>query len=257
MNEQYTHQYLELIEDVAEDGELTYQEIYRLAKWLNENPHGRETWPANQFLPLLKSIFADGKIETSEAHAVAKMVQRVRREWARANLGQATAVEDVEIAIRDFDDSQPLLPLIPNIVQVTSFSEPGIVYNVDLSGPNCDCADFKSHRANLPVGHISRCCKHIMQSYSEIRPSTGWPSWLESLLEAGFKPYPAQAWQVYKSPSGIHLICSAHPTWGNVYSRIGDKPERYGYSIDEDRWSYGKEPIDAGPLARIVCSLSN
>ncbi len=56
----YTHEYLNLIEEVAEDGELTHKEIYRLAKWLNENKEGRKCWPANQFLPILKGQASTG-----------------------------------------------------------------------------------------------------------------------------------------------------------------------------------------------------
>lgn len=83
MNTDYTHQYLSLIEEVAERGELTHKEIYKLAKWLNDNKDGRTTWPANQFLPLLKDVFADGKIDQSEARQVGRLIQKVRREWAR------------------------------------------------------------------------------------------------------------------------------------------------------------------------------
>lgn len=54
MQTDYTHQYLSLVEVVAEDGELTHKEIYRLAEWLNRHKEGRRTWPANQFLPVLK-----------------------------------------------------------------------------------------------------------------------------------------------------------------------------------------------------------
>ncbi len=259
----HTQAYLQLIERVSEDGELSNQEIYQLAKWLNENPDGRKSWPGNVFLPLLKQCFADGKIEVSEARAVAKLIQLVRREWARANAKpmQAVAVDAVEVdpveaGIADFDDSQPLLPLISRIVEVSSLSEPGVVYNVDLAGPYCDCPDFASYRSKLPEGHISRCCKHVMQAYSEVRPETGWPSWLESFLEAGFRPQPAQKWQVYKSDIGAYLVSSAHPAWGNVYARFDHEVERFGYSIDEDRWSYGKEPVEGAILAELVRNLS-
>lgn len=83
MKRDYTHEYLQLIEEIAEDGELTYREIYLLAKWLNENKESRQTWPANLFLPLLKDVFSDGKIDKSEALKVARLIQKVRRDWAR------------------------------------------------------------------------------------------------------------------------------------------------------------------------------
>jgi len=58
MDTNYTLVYLKLIEEVAEDGELNHQEIRQLAKWLNDNPEGRKSWPASMFFPLLKGEFS-------------------------------------------------------------------------------------------------------------------------------------------------------------------------------------------------------
>jgi hypothetical protein len=181
-------QYLDIIEKVAEDGELTYKEIYQLAKWLNDNKDGRQTWPASQFFPLLKSVLADGKIEKSEAQAVGQLIQKVRREWARENAitGAKPRTSTIEVALVNFDDRQPRLPSIETSLNVASFSEPDLVYEIDFSGPSCSCPDFKSYRQHLPAGHISRCCKHIMQGYSELRPKDGWPSCLTRSWRLGF-----------------------------------------------------------------------
>ncbi len=258
MKTDYTHQYLSLIEEVAEDGELTHKEIYRLAKWLNDNKDGRTTWPANQFLPLLKGVFADGKIDQSEARQVGRLIQKVRREWAREHaLSGTTPVADtVNEKSGEFDDSTPKLPSINSHLNVASFSEPDVIYDVDFNGPSCSCPDFKSYRQQLPLGHISRCCKHIMQAYSEIRPSNGWPSWLDPFLEAGFRPNPKQEWNVCKSTNCNYLVSSANRGWGNVYALINDQTEKYGYNIDEDRWSYGNEPDSAEVLAQAIRELS-
>ena len=40
MKPDYTNQYLSLIEEVAEDGELTHKAICKLAKWLYDNNTG-------------------------------------------------------------------------------------------------------------------------------------------------------------------------------------------------------------------------
>ncbi len=254
----YSRDYLQLIEEVAEDGELTYQEIYRLAKWLNDNPQGRKSWPAYIFMPLLKQCFADKKIDAGEALAIAKLIQLVRREWARMHVPPASnqPVDYVSDAIAAFDARLAELPSIPLRFEVESMSEMGTVYVVDLSSPQCECPDFRSYRARLPALHLSRCCKHIMQAYAEVRPANGWPYWLDAFLESGFRPHPDQNWQVYSSQIGTYLVSSACPSWGNVYTIINGKSEKYGYSIDEERWSYGKQPEEAKVLARIVYSLS-
>ena len=233
----YTLIYLKLIEEVAQDGELTHKEIYELAKWINDNEAGRKTWPASQFLPLLKDVFADGKIERSEAEQVGRLIQKVRREWAREHALAGSELDQsvLDNLITKFDLGQPKLPVIENEIEVKSLSESnalygsdsanetGPVFQVDFSAPSCSCSDFKSNRQQLPVSHISRCCEHIMLGYSQIRPDDGWPSWLDSLLEAGFRPLPDQSWAIVKSDDCNFLVSSAHPDWGNVYAQIDGK----------------------------------
>ena len=255
MNTNYTDEYLSLIEDVAEDGELTYKEIRSLGKWLNDNKAGRKTWPANQFWALLKDVFADGKIDKSEARQVGRLIQKVRREWARKNTLSAenTSSPSIEDAISNFDPGTPRFPSIPTQLNVTSFSEPDVIYEIDFLGPTCSCPDFRTYRQHLPIGHISRCCKHLMQGYSEIRPTSGWPNWLETFLEAGFRPYPKQELEVYRAATGAFLVSSANPEWGNVY---GDENAKYGYNIEQDRWSYGSEPDEAERLRNVIVRIS-
>ena len=121
----YTLIYLKLIEEVAQDGELTHKEIYELAKWINENEAGRKTWPASQFLPLLKDVFADGKIEKSEAEQVGRLIQKVRREWSREHALAGSELDQsmLDNLITKFDVGQPKLPVIENEIEVSLPSE--------------------------------------------------------------------------------------------------------------------------------------
>jgi hypothetical protein len=126
MKRDYRYEYLQLIEEIVEDGELTHQEIYLLAKWLNENKEGRKTWPANLFLPILKEVFADGEIDKLEALQVGRLIQKVRRDWARVHsLNNAIPAENaIDCAIRFFDDAKPRLPSIESVLNIASFNEP-------------------------------------------------------------------------------------------------------------------------------------
>jgi hypothetical protein len=208
---------------------------------------------------LLKDVLADGKIEKSEAYQVGKLIQKVRREWAREHaLSESKSLVDSKTVLTSqFDDSQPRLPRFAATIQVASSSETDMVYEVDFSGPSCTCPDFDSHRKNLPAGHPSRCCKHIIQGYSQVRSSKGWPSWLDAFLENGFfRTHPKQEWTVVKSGTTNYLVSSANPEWANVYAKIDGENVKYGYSIDEDRWSYGNKPNDANTLAKAIRKIS-
>lgn len=251
--------FLDLVEEVAEDGELTYEEIRSLAKWLNENKTGRGDWPANEFYPLLKSAFADGKIERSEAQAIGKLIQKVLREWARQKAEDVSLTNEsvVKSAIADFDDTQPKLPSIPIKLLVASLKDEDMTYEVDFSGPTCSCPDFKSRRSQFSEGSIPRCCKHIMQGYSELRPAIGWPSWLEPFLETGFRPLPSQKWAVLRCEYFTALVSSASPEWGNVYMLVDGESCKYGYSIDDERWSYGTAPKLANEFVKLIRRLTD
>ena len=261
----YTLVYLKLIEEVAQDGELNHKEIRQLAKWLNDNEAGRKTWPASQFFPLLKDVFEDGKIERSEAERVGRLIQKVRREWSREHAMSGSKLDQsvLDNVITKFDIGQPKLPVIENEIEVSLPSESvpvsasATVYQVDFSTPSCSCHDFKSNRQQLPEGHISRCCEHIMQGYSQIRPDDGWPSWLDSLLEAGFRPLPDQSWAIVESDACNFLVSSADPDWGNVYANIDRENQKYSYHILEKRWAYDIVPNDALALIETIDHLTN
>jgi hypothetical protein len=259
MQTNFAVEFLKLIDEIAEDGELSRNEVNQLITWLNNNKDGRRTWPAQEFFSLLKDVTSDGKMDKQEWRQVGRLIQKVRREWARehAHSDSKSVKEDKVVTTAMFDDANPRLPSIAASIRVASLSEPDVDYLVDFSGPSCTCPDFKSKRSKLPVGHLSRCCKHIIEAYSQVRPSKGWPSWLDSFLENGhFRTHPQQEWAVVNCGGSNFLVSSANPEWGNVYAKIDNENLKYGYSINDDRWSYSDEPQDATKLARAIRKLS-
>ncbi len=96
-----------------------------------------------------------------------------------------------------------------------------------------------------------------MQGYSELRPKDGWPSWLDSFLEAGFRPNPQQDWMVVKCGKSNFLLSSANSEWANAYSKINDDNAKFGYNVSEDRWSYGREPDGAEILTNAIRQMSD
>jgi hypothetical protein len=47
---------------IIEDGELTYDELYQLAEWLNGHREACAHWPGDRFVKLLQKAWADSKI---------------------------------------------------------------------------------------------------------------------------------------------------------------------------------------------------
>jgi hypothetical protein len=241
-------EFFELLEQIVEDGELTYKEIYEVGKWINANKAARTEWPVSEFYQLLKGIFADGKMERSEAVQVARLIQSVRREWARRKASQS-APTVYELA---FDPTTPKIPSIPTRLSIPSESDDDVSYEVDFTGPTCDCPDFKAGRAKLPVGHISRCCKHIMEGYSRLRPEDGWPVWFDAFIEQGIRPNPKLQWAVVPVGNFYALVSSPMKGWGNVYIQDDSGNNQFGYNISEDRWSYDTAPQGASKLEAAI-----
>ena len=261
-------EFLGLLEKVVEDGELTYKEILEIAKWINENKSGRRLWPVNLFYDLLKRVSADGKIEENEAREVANLIQSVRRVWIRKNtvvappiVGSSRVVAPPIVAppivgSPVFLIEQARLPAIPIQVIVSSSSEADVEYSIDLTGPTCTCPDFLSERSKLPKGDLSRCCKHVLQAFAQVRPKDGWTGWLDSFLELGIRPHPKTKWAVVKPGKDFVLISSAPQEWANVFLYSGSENERFGYSVNDSRWSYGTPPKNAAKLVAAIHKLN-
>jgi hypothetical protein len=194
---------------------------------------------------------ADGKIDVPEAREVARLIQSVLREWSKRNVPQRTPSnsEIVASSIGSFDMNSARIPSIPIQLSIPSHSEESVVYRVDLVGPSCDCPDFMSKRAKLPTGDLSRCCKHIMEGYTKLRPEIGWPGWLDAFFDAGIRPSPDQKWHVVRMLGEHALMSSANKGWVNLYTHDSDGNMKFGYNISERRWAYGTEPKYAKSIA--------
>ena len=254
-------------ESIIEDGELTYDELYRLADWLNNHREACLHWPGNLLVEPLQKAWADGKITRTEARQVARLILKICKEAAKRESEEAFAqvAELASQAARSFDLTRPQLPAIPFSTRIKSHTAMGVFYEVDLGGPTCNCPDFRSFRRKLPVGHLTRCCKHIFGAYAQLDPSDRWPGWLGAFLRLAWTPHPHHEWLVlHVRPAwyALHvrkalvLISSAPNGWANVFAANNDRYDRYGYNVIEDRWSYNIEPAASERITRAVVTFA-
>lgn len=151
---------------------------------------------------------------------------------------------------RNMDLSSALLPAIPVTLRIKSHSDKSVI--VDLSGPSCACPDWRGARHQLPRGSLSRCCKHVLDAFGQVRPADGWPGWLGAFFEYGWKPHPAKRWFVL--PDGPHFILASvgGNDWSDVFAMDGDQYHRFGFNVVERRWSYGRSPSTSGDIERAI-----
>jgi hypothetical protein len=258
MSEYDPSELLSLCESIIEDGELTYEEIYQLAEWLNHHEEACHCWPGNQLIAPLQKVWADGKITKTEAREIARLILRVQKESAKREAARAltTALERAITLSRSFDPTEARLPLIPFSTSVKSRTDKGVTYDVDLQGPTCTCPDFRTFRHRWPVAHLTRCCKHVLSVYQQLEPSTGWPGWLRAFVNVSWTPHPKQDWMVVEVASALVLISTAPDGWANAYVSESGPYDRYGYHVRDDRWSYGIEPPKSDRIRHALVAFS-
>ena len=90
---------LRLCNSIIEDGELTYEELYELAEWLNSHREACAQWPGNVLVEPLQNAWADGKITKTESRQLSRLLLQVRKEAAKREADQLTG-QAIQIASR-------------------------------------------------------------------------------------------------------------------------------------------------------------
>lgn len=267
MNDYDPSELIAVCDSIIEDGEISGDELYALAEWLNNHREACSHWPGELLVKPLQDLWADGKATQTEMRQMGRLLVRIRKEWTKRHAEQLLeqASKYAEQAAASFDFSHPQLPLVPLVTRIKSHTDKSVIYDVDLNGPACTCPDWTSLRSNLPPGHLTRCCKHVFSAYEQIAPDCGWPGWLGALFDSGWPPHPQQKWFVLPIDGAWVLASMAPKGWANVFAPTGGKPdarfgveyERFGYNVAEDRWAYGIEPRGSDRIARAVLAASH
>src|SRR5262245_42718472 len=107
MNEDESAELLALCEATLEDDEVSVDEVRQLGLWLAEHEVARRSWPGEVVAQPIQHVLLDDRVYLS----------------------------------------QPRLPSVPVTFQVMSRSERGVMYDVDLTGPSCNCPDWRERSA--------------------------------------------------------------------------------------------------------------
>jgi hypothetical protein len=232
------------------DGELSGDEVWSLANWLNTQSRDVcQQWPANVLVPLLQNVFEDGELSSEEMLAVASALVKIEREWST----RFAPVEDAgEPSLgRTGKDAggikRPLLPVVDYIGTAASSDGTG-EYRVDLKNHSCTCPDWVGWRRSTPPQDYKRVCKHIAQIYHalEIASETGDPMFDAFIVDHVCRErgtLPQDEW-VVEMVNGKAVLYGHTPSkpWVNVFAPQGSAYDRFGFNKEERRWSYGESP---------------
>lgn len=251
---------VQFIRQLTWDGELTSEEVWQLASFLNENGEAAQCWPGNVLVPLLQGVWADGEVSEEELMALMQMLQLVEREWGQRGQRREPppAQEVLPRAVPPPIEAEFRLPTVPRVLEVES-SQGDDWYSVDLANQTCTCPDFRKLRRGFGIGDMSRGCKHLVSAlsgHSELwdGPNLAVEAVLSSLAELGKGTPAGGSWYVFQSFVGAFCVTSSD--WVNVYLQEGDGSfECYGFSPSEDRWSYGMIPSRQKEIEESILSV--
>ena len=250
---------LALCASILDDGEVTSDEAYQLADWLNNHPDASEKWPGKELIKPLQEIWVDGSVNRRELHRLARLLISIQREWARrpkTEIGHITGGPLPEFSATDIEEAR--LPNLRGKFRVPSQSEPGRFYEVDLSGPSCTCPDWRTWRSRLPIGDLTRCCKHVLDVYAKLPRDRNGDGWMLAFIENGWPAHPGAEWHLLAVGSDKVLFCTASDKgWANVFAKEDSGYSRFGFNVDENRWAYGTEPRRGPTIARAIASFGN
>ncbi|PYV62712.1 MAG: hypothetical protein DMG97_39675 [Acidobacteria bacterium] len=155
-------------DSLLESGELTDTDAYDLADWLNKHDEACLKWPGEDLVQLLQQIWADKKVTQTELRRLAVLLRAIHKEWTKIQFDESMvrARSQVEALVARLPPPEPQLPEISITLPIKSHTQKGVVYNVNLAGLACTCADWRAYRCDLPAGHLSRCCKYVFDAFA-------------------------------------------------------------------------------------------
>jgi hypothetical protein len=255
--EQYNHiELVSLCDSILGSGEVTENDAYNLADWLNNHREACFHWPGERLVAPLQEIWADGKVTPTESHRLAGLLRSILKEWTKIYYDESMkgAHQRVQDLIAVLPPTEPRLPGIELTLRIKSHTQKLVSYDVDLSGPNCTCPDWRGCRYDLPVGHLTRCCKHVFDAYAQIIPLGLWPGWIGAFVNIGWVVSPKTQWSLISLNNLTWLVSTpgGENEWMNFYTQADESYERLGYSLVEERWAYGVEPSSAKKLLQLA-----
>jgi len=248
---------LRQIRRITSDGELSLEEIWDLAHYLNGNESAQHKWPGTRLWKQIERALDDGEINEHEHRHLGDIIVEIEEACA----GISSGVTHIERRI-DLDALQVSDLKLP-IINQTLFLEPRAgedrKYSVDLRSHTCTCPDWFARHKDIPAGSFGRGCKHIIASLATAREN-GEPitkQWdkqsshfVAQLGTMGLGADPLTHWVHITWDGGDAYLGWDKTDWASVFAKAGiDEYERFGFNLEDERWSYGAQPPDADLLA--------
>ena len=231
------------------DGYLSSEEVWSLARFLNEHEECRGTWPGNILAPILGDAFEDGALSEPEMNALAEAIGKIEHEWVERVSTGKTGDLTIDSAVII---TQPRIPTLAQKKTVEGRSD--VQHVVDLNEHRCTCPDWAA-REKWPVGHPGRFCKHV--PFAIARTGKVLEPWFQALVDDCFLRArgtpPSADWLLIELEPRRHALVSVDKSeWCNVFAPALDGYEHFGFNREQKRWTYGAAPASSGYVEKAV-----
>jgi hypothetical protein len=248
---------LRLVRRITSDGELSLEEIWDLAHYLNGNESAQHKWPGQRLWRQIERAMEDGEISDQEHQHLGDIIVEIEEACA----GISTGITNIHnrINLDGITVSDLKLPIINQTVFVEPRADDDQKYTLDLRSHTCTCPDWFARHKDIPQGSFGRACKHIAAALAEAREN-GEPitkQWdkraaqlIEQLgrLELGADPF--TNWQHIAWEDGDAFVGWDKSDWASIFANIGiGEYERYGFNLEDERWAYSEQPPHADLIA--------
>ena len=134
-------------------------------------------------------------------------------------------------------------------------------YLLDLGKLTCTCADWQKKR-QYKRKDPRRLCRHLVRELRDRRLIAGTDNWSQAIIDnASGIPDSAFLIRLTTAPNML-LVHEQGSHWFNIFAHTQQRGqpiaeasgpiERFGWSPDEQRWSYGKAPPGSRELRQYL-----
>jgi hypothetical protein len=234
------------------NGELSSDEVWELANWLNQQPEKTiNSWPAKPLVAALQTAFADQELTPVELEELANTIVAIEELWMEAfppSAEEADANERLSGSAL-VEEGKPRAPSIPITAEMPADGRSD-TFTVDLQRHTCNCPEWEENRASFPEGDYRRCCVHLMRAFhslaqeqSSLRRDPLFVAFIEEHARRNRGAEVDIVWRVVVV-NGTRVLYGAAPTseWVNVFAPDDGAYKRFGYNRKKKRWAYGERP---------------
>ena len=255
---------LRLIRRITSDGELSMEEIWDLAHYLNDNESAQSKWPGQRLWRQIERIFEDGEVSEEEHKHLGDIIVEIEEACAGVTTG-ATNFE-TRADLSGITTTELRLPILSATKVMEPEGDDEKRYSIDLRSHSCTCQDWFARHKILPAGSFGRACKHIAGALAQARedgePVTKqWEKhagkFVTLLAALNLGADPLEYWHHISWNDGANdcYLGWGKTDWASVFANVGvGEYERFGYNLEDERWSYGSTPEDADVISTYLKS---